>query len=129
MAVLDELEERRLLDNVLAAGGHLRTGLDQLQTEYECMGDVRGHGLALGVDWVRDHETKAPDRDGVRAVVNGLKDRGFLVGSAGSLGNVLKLRPPLVFLEKQRRHVPRRALGNAERTAWLMSVPSFKRWH
>ena len=97
MAVLDELEERRLLDNVVAAGGHLRTGLDQLQTEYECMGDVRGHGLALGVDWVRDRETKAPDRDGVRAVVNGLKDRGFLAGSAGSLGNVLKLRPPLVF--------------------------------
>ena len=97
MAVLDELEERGLLDNVVAAGGHLRTGLDQLQTEYECMGDVRGHGLALGVDWVRDRETKAPDRDGVRAVVNGLKDRGFLAGSAGSLGNVLKLRPPLVF--------------------------------
>lgn len=97
MAVLDELEERKLLDNVVAIGGYLRAGLDQLQTEHECMGDVRGHGLALGVDWVSDRESKAPDRDGVGRVVDRLKDKGFLAGSAGSLRNVLKLRPPLVF--------------------------------
>ncbi len=97
MAVLDELEERELLDNVVEVGGYLRAALDQLQTEYECMGDVRGHGLALGVDWVIDHESRAPDRRGVGRVVNRLKDMGFLTGSAGSLGNVLKLRPPLVF--------------------------------
>ena len=97
MAVLDELEERKLLDNVVEVGGYLRAPLDQLQTEYECMGDVRGHGLALGVDWVSDRESRAPDRRGVGRVVNRLKDKGFLAGSAGSLGNVLKLRPPLVF--------------------------------
>ena len=97
MAVLGELEERKLLDNVVEVGGYLRAALDQLQTEYECMGDVRGHGLALGVDWVRDRESRAPDRRGVGRVVNRLKDKGFLAGSAGSLGNVLKLRPPLVF--------------------------------
>ena len=97
MAVLDELEERELLNNVVEVGGYLRAALDQLQTEYECMGDVRGHGLALGVDWVIDHESRAPDRRGVGQVVNRLKDKGFLTGSAGSLGNVLKLRPPLVF--------------------------------
>ena len=97
MAVLDELEERELLDNVVEVGGYLRAALDQLRTEYECMGDVRGHGLALGVDWVIDHESRAPDRRGVGRVVNRLKDMGFLTGSAGSLGNVLKLRPPLVF--------------------------------
>ena len=61
------------------------------------MGDVRGHGLFVGVDLVVDPVTKAPDRDGAANVVNALKDRGFLTGSAGALGNVLKLRPPLVF--------------------------------
>jgi len=95
--VLDELEERRLLDNVVAAGTHLRRALVELQAHYECMGDVRGHGLALAVDWVRDRASKAPDRDGVATVVNRLKEKGILAGSAGSLGNVLKLRPPLVF--------------------------------
>lgn len=97
LAVVDELEERRLLDNVRAAGGHLRDALVELQADYECMGDVRGHGLALAVDWVRERESKEPDRVGVGSVVNRLKKKGFLAGSAGSLGNVLKLRPPLVF--------------------------------
>ena len=97
MAVLDELEERTLLENVKAAGTHLRSGLDQLQTEHECMGDVRGHGLALGIEWVHDRESRAPDRDGVVRVVDRLRDKGFLAGNAGSLRNVLKLRPPLVF--------------------------------
>ena len=97
MAVLDELENRALLDNVVTAGAHLRRALDELQTGYECMGDVRGHGLALAVDWVRDRESKEPDRAGVASIVNRLKEKGFLAGSAGSLGNVLKVRPPLVF--------------------------------
>ena len=97
MAVLDELQEREILDNVVAVGWYLRSALEQLQTEYECMGDVRGHGLAIAVDWVSDRESKEPDRRGVAEVVNRLKDKGFLTGSAGSLGNVLKLRPPLVF--------------------------------
>lgn len=97
MAVLDELEHRDLLGNVIEAGAHLRNALIALHTDYECMGDVRGHGLALAVDWVRDRESKEPDRAGVGSVVNRLKERGFLAGSAGSLGNVLKLRPPLVF--------------------------------
>ena len=47
--------------------------------------------------WVSDRKSRAPDRRGVGLVVNRLKERGFLAGSAGSLGNVLKLRPPLVF--------------------------------
>ena len=97
MAVLDEIEERELLQNVLEVGEHLRAGLHQLQTEHECMGDVRGHGLALGVDWVRDRSSREPDRHGVGRVVDRLKDKGFLAGNAGSMGNVLKLRPPLVF--------------------------------
>ena len=100
MAVLDEIEERRLLPNVVTAGGHLRGLLVELQGVYECMGDVRGHGLALAVDWVRDRDSKEPDRAGVGTVVNRLKDKGFLAGSAGSLGNVLKLRPPLVFSKR-----------------------------
>lgn len=97
MAVLDELEERELLANVVDVGGYLRAALDRLRSEYECMGDVRGHGLALGVDWVSDRESRTPDRRGVGRVVDRLRERGFLAGSAGSLGNVLKLRPPLVF--------------------------------
>ena len=61
------------------------------------MGDVRGHGLFVGVELVEDPATKAPDREATANIVNALKDRGFLTGSAGAHGNVPKLRPPLVL--------------------------------
>ena len=61
------------------------------------MGDIRGYGLAIGFDWVKDRETKTPDREGAAVVVNRLKDKGFLIGNAGASGNILKIRPPLVL--------------------------------
>ena len=62
------------------------------------MAEVRGHGLFIGLEWVvDDRDAKTPDRDGATVFVNRLKEKGFLIGSAGSLGNVLKIRPPLVF--------------------------------
>ncbi len=61
------------------------------------MGDVRGHGLFVGVEWVSDRDAKTPDRDGAVRVVNAMKDKGFLIGNAGAFGNVVKIRPPLVF--------------------------------
>ena len=61
------------------------------------MGDVRGHGLFCGVDWVKDADSRVPDVDGAITIVNALRKRGFLISNAGELRNVLKIRPPLVF--------------------------------
>ena len=61
------------------------------------MGDVRGRGLFIGIDWVSDRDAHTPDREGAAQIVNTLKDKGFLISNAGALGNVLKIRPPLVF--------------------------------
>jgi 4-aminobutyrate aminotransferase-like enzyme len=96
-AVIDIIEQEDLRQNVATVGAHLIEGLKEIQPHYPVMGDVRGHGLFVGVDLVEDPVTKAPDRDGAANVVNALKDRGFLTGSAGALGNVVKMRPPLVF--------------------------------
>lgn len=60
------------------------------------MGDVRGHGLFIGIDWVVPG-TNEPDVAGAAAMVEALKARGMLLGKAGQHGNVLKIRPPLVF--------------------------------
>ncbi len=65
--------------------------------ECEAMGDVRGDGLFIGLDWVSDREAKTPDPQGAKRVINRLKDKGFLASTAGALFNVVKLRPPLVF--------------------------------
>ena len=58
---------------------------------------MRGHGLFLGVEMVKGAETKTPDPTMAAGMSNRLKDRGFLTAPAGANGNVLKIRPPLVF--------------------------------
>lgn len=96
-AVLDVIEQEGLRANAVSVGAVLRQGLEALQGHCEAAGDVRGHGLFLGVEWVRDRQSKEPHREGAVAVANALKERGFLLGNAGAYGNVVKIRPPLVF--------------------------------
>ncbi len=96
-AVLEVIETENLRQNVAAVGDYLHKELTKLQPHCPPMAEVRGHGLFIGLEWISDHDTKTPDRDGATVFVNRLKDKGFLIGSAGSLGNVLKIRPPLVF--------------------------------
>ena len=83
--------------NCTEVGGYLRSELASMQGRYEPMGDVRGHGLFIGIEWVRDVAAKTPDQDGAMRVVNHLKKKGFLISNAGALHNILKIRPPLVF--------------------------------
>ncbi|MCZ6869171.1 MAG: aspartate aminotransferase family protein [Gammaproteobacteria bacterium] len=97
MAVLDVIEKEELQQNAATVGGYLRGELEKLQQGCEPMGDVRGHGLFIGLEWVSDRSDKTPDREAAVTVVNHLKDKGFLISNAGALGNVLKIRPPLVF--------------------------------
>ena len=58
---------------------------------------MRGHGLFIGVEMVKDGSGLVPDTDRAIEVVNKLKDRGFLTSNAGAFRNVVKIRPPLVF--------------------------------
>lgn len=100
MAVLDVLEKDNLVASAAAIGDSMRAELRKIQPSCEAMGDVRGHGLFVGIEWVRDRESKTPDREGAIKIVNKLKDKGFLLSNAGALGNVLKVRPPLVFAQQ-----------------------------
>ena len=97
MAVLDELEDRRLDGHARAMGAHLKAGIDAIAEPYERIGAVRQRGLFLGIEWVDDRDSRTPDTDGARAACEALKDRGFLTAPAGALHNQVKIRPPLVF--------------------------------
>ncbi|HET7169763.1 MAG TPA: aminotransferase class III-fold pyridoxal phosphate-dependent enzyme [Candidatus Limnocylindrales bacterium] len=97
MAVLDVLEDECILDRVIEASAALRLALSGLAERYPSMAEVRGAGLAVGVDIVRDPTTMAPDAALAEAIKEGLRDRGVLIGTTGPLGNVLKIRPPLAF--------------------------------
>jgi 4-aminobutyrate aminotransferase-like enzyme/Ser/Thr protein kinase RdoA (MazF antagonist) len=98
-AVLDVLDDERVLPRVRAAGNALRTAVRAATEHDERVGDVRGVGLANGIEVVRDRVSKTPDPATARRIKDGLRARGVLVGTTGKHANVLKVRPPLAFTE------------------------------
>ena len=100
LAVLDVLRDERLQERALVVGRHLAASLRRLQDRHAPIGDVRGSGLFLGVELVRDRETREPAAEEAAYVVNRLRERGVLAGTDGPHQSVLKLRPPLIFSER-----------------------------
>jgi 4-aminobutyrate aminotransferase-like enzyme len=97
MAVIDVIERDKLKDNVASVGANLKAALSQRKKDCAAIGDVRGHGLFIGVEMVKPGAAREPDAERAIEVVNKLKDRGFLTSNAGAFRNVVKIRPPLVF--------------------------------
>ena len=97
LAVLDVLRDEQLIENALHVGDYMQRALKDLQDRYACIGDVRGAGLFIGVDLVKDRTTRAPNPEMGLALVNRLRDKHVLISASGPLGHVLKIRPPLPF--------------------------------
>jgi 4-aminobutyrate aminotransferase-like enzyme/Ser/Thr protein kinase RdoA (MazF antagonist) len=97
LAVLDVLRDEKLGDNCLRVGIRLRARLERLKERNPLVGDVRGLGLFLGIELVRDRRTLEPADDAASYVVNRLRDEGILAGTDGPYHNVVKIRPPLCF--------------------------------
>jgi 4-aminobutyrate aminotransferase-like enzyme/Ser/Thr protein kinase RdoA (MazF antagonist) len=99
-AVLDVLEEDALQARARRVGEHLLGALRGLQDRGALIGDVRGSGLFLGVELVRDRATLEPAAEEAGYVVERLRELGVLCGTDGPFANVLKIRPPLIFSER-----------------------------
>ncbi len=97
LAVLDVLRDERLPEHALEVGTHLKESLAGLAERHPAVGDVRGRGLFLGVEFVTDPETRTPATDIARYVVERMKDHGILLSTDGPDDNVLKIKPPLPF--------------------------------
>ena len=97
MAVMDVIEREGLQQHALEVGGYLRQRLTDLMDTHEVVGDVRGRGLFLGVELVTDWEARTPAGEEASYVANRMSERGVLVSTDGPFGNVLKIKPPLVF--------------------------------
>ena len=97
MAVLDEIDRLDLVKNAAEVGAALTRELESRIGSYSAIGDVRGCGLFIGVEMIKDANTKEPDAAFTNTLSDRLKDRGFLVSYSGKFNNVLKIRPPLVF--------------------------------
>lgn len=96
-AVLDVIDDEQLQNRALTLGRHFFHGLLGLKDRHEVVGDVRGRGLFLGIEFVRDRETLEPAADLADAVVQAMRARGVLLSTDGPLHNVIKIKPPLVL--------------------------------
>lgn len=99
LAVLEVMEEEGLQERARVLGDRLLEGLRALAGLHQAIGDVRGRGLFVGVDLVKDRESREPDPLLAKTVVEKLKDRGILLNTEGPYENVLKIKPPLQITE------------------------------
>ena len=94
-AVLDVIDEEGLQENSRVVGARLKSGLNKLMKEHELIGDVRGMGLMLGMELVRDRSTKEPAKAETLQLLEETREMGVLVGKGGIDGNVIRIKPPM----------------------------------
>src|SRR5882724_7059319 len=95
MAVLEVIDREKLQENALNIGNHLLGGLNRLKEKHDLIGDVRGKGLLLGIELVKDRGTKEPAKAECAEVLERCKDMGLLLGKGGLQGQTIRFSPPM----------------------------------
>jgi 4-aminobutyrate aminotransferase-like enzyme len=94
-ATIEFIEEENLLENSHTVGAYFRGKLEELQEKYPVIGDVRGKGLMLGMELVKDRVTKEPAPEATNQLLERTRDHGLLIGKGGLYSNVIRLSPML----------------------------------
>jgi alanine-glyoxylate transaminase/(R)-3-amino-2-methylpropionate-pyruvate transaminase len=94
-AVLEVIDREKLQENSLTIGNHLLDGLARLKQKHNLIGDVRGKGLMLGIELVKDRTSKEPAKEECAQVVELAKDMGLLLGKGGLWGQTIRFSPPM----------------------------------
>ena len=100
LAVLDVIEDEGLTEHARVTGERLIDGLRALAANHPAIGDVRGSGLFVGIELVRDRETREPDAGLAAELANRAVERGVLLSTDGPFHNVMKIKPPMVFSDE-----------------------------
>ncbi len=98
--VLKVIQEEKLQQHALHVGKVLLEGFHKLMDQFPIIGDVRGYGLFVGVELVKDRISQSPAVPEIDNIVERMKEKGYLLSTDGPLHNVLKIKPPLVFSEQ-----------------------------
>jgi alanine-glyoxylate transaminase/(R)-3-amino-2-methylpropionate-pyruvate transaminase len=94
-AVLEVIEREKLQENALKVGNHILAGLEKLKQKHELIGDVRGRGLMIGVELVKDRNSKEPAKAECVEILELAREMGLLVGKGGLYGQTIRIKPPL----------------------------------
>jgi len=96
-ATIDVITEEKLSENALAMGKRIVDGIQQMMSRHAIIGDVRGRGLLLGMELVKDRKTKEHAVEEAARLMDLCKDKGVLLGKGGLRGNVIRIAPPLTI--------------------------------
>jgi len=98
-AVLEVIEKENLQANSLKIGNRILAGLNKLKEKHKVVGDVRGRGLMLGVEMVKDRTTKEPAKAECAQVLESAREMGLLLGKGGLWGQTIRFAPPMCIHE------------------------------
>jgi alanine-glyoxylate transaminase / (R)-3-amino-2-methylpropionate-pyruvate transaminase len=99
-AVLDVIDREKLQANTLRIGNRILAGLNKLKEKHSIIGDVRGKGLLLGIELVKDRQSKEPAKEECAQVMETAKEMGLLLGKGGLWGQTVRFSPPMCINEQ-----------------------------
>jgi alanine-glyoxylate transaminase/(R)-3-amino-2-methylpropionate-pyruvate transaminase len=99
LAVLEVIEREKLQENALNMGNRIFAGLTRLKQKHNIIGDVRGKGLILGIELVKDRQSKEPARAECAQVLESAREMGLLLGKGGLWGQTIRFSPPMCINE------------------------------
>jgi len=99
-AVLDVIDREKLQANSLKIGNRILGGLNKLKQKHNIIGDVRGKGLLLGIELVKDRQSKEPAKEECAQVMEACKEMGLLLGKGGLWGQTIRFSPPMCVNEQ-----------------------------
>jgi len=104
-AVLDIIVEEKLMENAVVVGASLLKSLAVLKEKYHIIGDIRGVGMFIGIDLVKDRESREPATSEAQHIISRMKEEYILFSADGPHRNVLKFKPPMVFSLQDADHL------------------------
>jgi 4-aminobutyrate aminotransferase-like enzyme len=101
IAVLEIMEKEDLAGNSARMGKYMKAKLEAVAKRCRYLGDVRGMGLVMGLEFVKDKKTKEPAPEIIKPLIVACANHGLLIGSVGMYGNVIRVAPPLVITKAE----------------------------
>jgi 4-aminobutyrate aminotransferase/(S)-3-amino-2-methylpropionate transaminase len=116
LATIEEIQQKKLVENSAKVGEYMLKRLREISQEHELVGEVRGRGLMIGIELIKDHKSKKPAVEETQKTVNEAFKRGLLATRIGIYRHIIRLTPPLI-LSKEDSDIATEIIDDALREA------------